>query len=84
MKNKQITSFNLKNSAIDFIKKWAKNKWISAWDFIYFFIEDYQSKENEINNLQFYLKSMQNKEYLKEQILESEIDLQVELKNNSF
>lgn len=84
MKNKQITSFNLQNSAIDFIKKWAKDKWISAWDFIFFLIEDYQVRWDEISNLQFYLKSMQDKDYIKEQILDSEIDLQVELKNNSF
>jgi len=84
MKTKQITSFNLQNSLINSIKDWAKEKKISAGDFVYFVFEDYQAKKEEVANLKFYLKSMQDKDYIKEQILDSEIDFQVELKNKSF
>ena len=81
---KSIASCNLNNRAIDFINKNAKELKLSKWEYIFYMIEDYTSKKEDVWDLKFYLESMLDKDYIKDQIIESEIDLQTELKYSKY
>lgn len=78
--SKSITSFNLQSNVIKFINENAKKLNLSKWDFICYLVEKFSTLQEENKHLKFYLDNVHNKDYIKSQIIESEIDLLTEAK----
>lgn len=83
-KNKSIKSYNLTNEVIWFINTNAERLSISKWEYIFYLIKKYISLEEENKNLKYYLESSQDIDYIREQIIESEIDFQTESKYTNY
>lgn len=79
-KNKSIISFNLQKNVIDFINKNANKLKLSKWDYICYLVENFINLREENQYLKFYLDNIQNENYIKSEIIESEIDFLTESK----
>jgi len=79
-----IASYYLPQFIKNFIDKNSKKLKLSKGKFLSFLIEDYNKTKKENQTLKSYFAMATDKDFLKEQILEAEEDLQIEIKYNNF
>lgn len=77
-----VVSYHLPALVQDFIQIGSKKMKIPKGKFLTFLIEDYQKTKEENEELKAYFEMASDKEFLEEQMKESEEDLQSECAHN--
>ena len=79
MSKSLVVSYHMPSLIKDFIDKESKKLKLAKGKFLAFLVEDYKKTKEENLTLKSYFDMATDKEFLKEQIMEAEEDLLVEL-----
>lgn len=78
-----VASYHLPANVQVFITEQSEQKHLSKGKFLSFLIEDYQKTKQELKMFKSYMEMATNKDFLQDQIQESEEDFLAEIAHNS-